>query len=1681
MRRIREHQIVVMMLSLAVIIITLVGMPVYEVRGQESQPTPVPEEEAIYRAVTLAITRHRLNPAYDYYYELVGISYLGSWAYADVYLVDKSSDTPIASSGKIIIVHKVAGREWEAILPEEGSRFNALLDQVPDALLDRLTKDVVRASEQVEPGVVAARKSGYRLPWPSPYWAVVTQNYKRHGKGQIDFLILGTDDIVAAKDGTIVYINDSHSIRGCNPKYSRYNNVVVIKHADGEYTLYLHIQKNSVPRRLKDYYHRYGSVPIKRGQLIAKEGNVGYTCGRSGKHLHLSTASSFYIARYPDVYDEDGDRDRRELVETAWTRTHHEVDFDEYSYDELFDRSPKDKVQSQNGGTSAQPCPTSGGVILYKHAGYNCGGEGEGSGWVRRNNTGWQNVPGRFNDQASSVRIPPGWSVKLYEHSDRGGGWVCRSSDDDNFAGDWFNNGVPLNDHVSSFEVFTDSRCGELVNRPPNIPSPQSPGDWYVSRDGRAPTLCWNSSGDPDGDPLEFYVEIYDSAVNVNSGWLRQTCWRPSQLDGHYYGYQWRVKARDSHGAESSWSVTWHFNIEAPNKPPLIDFRTANGDSFPSGRINSRTRDWTFHGTASDPEGRLREVRFHCDDCDNPGNGPDITGGGNWSLTRTGMAGKNMVYFTASDDRHTVSSRRLDLRIDLAAPETRAELNGQRYGAWFNTPVQVRLQAADRGTGRALVHVREIRYRVDSGSWKTHSGASVAFTVSGDGPHTVEYYAVDHVGNQEPTRSVTFRIDTTPPTPPSDATETHGVVNDRWQKAVNIPTFTWQPGSDTTSGIAYTELYFGTDPNGIAVHKRFTPGEPQSWTPYPAGVRTSTYYLRARARDNAGNYSPWTILFTFRYDGTPPENPEEAAHAAGITNKTWQRTTNIADFTWPVPHDEGSGVKGYYLYWGTDPNGTGTTFTTDNQYQNPTPLCGINEACVGYLRLRSVDNVDNQAEKWSTAFELWYDNAPPTVDFTFKGGITRTTQTLVTLNITASDEGSGVREMRLSNNGKDWTPWEAFTAERVWEIPAISRQWWPVYLQVRDGVGLVSQVISHTIYLDVNPQQPRSASFRLFDYALSAGAGEHTSSPSGYRGHSTVGQVVDSARVNSLNYIITGGYEAGSQALPIVEPTHDEFTFINGVFASGTGADTMRSPLYEMWGSVGEMGLPNNKPALVSQNHQLQPGFLAAVPPSATPTPTPTPGPTPTPEPTPACEFPTITINNGAVFTNDLHVTLSICAPRAVEMMISNDGGFTGAQWEPYAETKAWTLTSYGQYVLPRFVYAAFKDQDGTVYGVYFDDIIYDPNPPQGEIAVGDNGPVILNRGAKAQRNRGAEVLTHGKVKYVRRLGDREFSHPVALLRTDANGAVDLYLNAWDDNSGVTEMQISATGSFTDTAWETYLALKPWTPPGGDGIKTAYARFRDRAGNPSRVVTTTFVLDTLAPFGGIALERSVVGPDVVTTTVYLGADDNLSGVAEMRISEDPTFSDAVWQPYTTTLTWPISYTVETEKTLYVQYRDLAGNVSEVYSHTYLIDTTPPEVYAEVAPGDTLTRTVRIYAYDELTSPEALRLSNDPLMTEGVVTLPYVDTVTWAFDEQRVVWVQVKDSVGNWSEPFPAWAPPACPGDLAGNDGVITEADLQRIVSLWREPAGYPLDIDGDNRVTILDILWYASRFGQGCP
>ena len=94
-----------------------------------------------------------------------------------------------------------------------------------------------------------------------------------------------------------------------------------------------------------------------------------------------------------------------------------------------------------------------------------------------------------------------------------------------------------------------------------------------------------------------------------------------------------------------------------------------------------------------------------------------------------------------------------------------------------------------------------------------------------------------------------------------------------------------------------------------------------------------------------------------------------------------------------------------------------------------------------------------------------------------------------------------------------------------------------------------------------------------------------------------------------------------------------------------------------------------------------------------------------------------VSINDGAQFTNDPNVTLSVVWPGgATQGRVANDGGFGGAQSFSLAPTVRWKIASSGSERLPKTVYVRF--QSSTAFpGVdptktFQDDIILDQTAP---------------------------------------------------------------------------------------------------------------------------------------------------------------------------------------------------------------------------------------------------------------------------------------------------------------------------------------------------------------------------------
>jgi hypothetical protein len=258
-------------------------------------------------------------------------------------------------------------------------------------------------------------------------------------------------------------------------------------------------------------------------------------------------------------------------------------------------------------------------------------------------------------------------------------------------------------------------------------------------------------------------------------------------------------------------------------------------------------------------------------------------------------------------------------------------------------------------------------------------------------------------------------------------------------------------------------------------------------------------------------------------------------------------------------------------------------------------------------------------------------------------------------------------------------------------------------------------------------------------------------------------------------------------------------------------------------------------------------------PPTPTETPTPTPtleqGPTPTatliPLPTITVEpgaTPTatpkpysFTINNGAIYTNDVNVTLSLTAPpNGLQMMISNDGGFAGATWETFAPTKAWQITQYGGAILPRTVYVRFSGPGGLITAQ--DDIILDVTPPTGSVQV-------LVAAAEAQSTERL-AATPAATTPAATTAARVLLPVVAAPLAPNTERVQLNLTATDDASGVGHLLVSSKADFAGAQWVGWSATQSiidWIAP-LHATTAVYVKFADNAGNISPTITGRITL-----------------------------------------------------------------------------------------------------------------------------------------------------------------------------------------------------------------------------------------------
>ena len=145
------------------------------------------------------------------------------------------------------------------------------------------------------------------------------------------------------------------------------------------------------------------------------------------------------------------------------------------------------------------------------------------------------------------------------------------------------------------------------------------------------------------------------------------------------------------------------------------------------------------------------------------------------------------------------------------------------------------------------------------------------------------------------------------------------------------------------------------------------------------------------------------------------------------------------------------------------------------------------------------------------------------------------------------------------------------------------------------------------------------------------------------------------------------------------------------------------------------------------------------------------------------------------------------------------------------------------------------------------------------------------------------------------------------------------------------------------------------------GSHSISARARDRSANTATSAPVAVVVDNQPPSGTVLVNAGAASTTSQTVALTLAASDLLSGVTQMRFSNDGvTYSTP--QAYATSATWTLSGGAGT-KTVSAQFRDGAGNWSPPTADAIILqsgssDTTPPTVTVTApGPGTAVSGTV----------------------------------------------------------------------------------------------------------------------------
>ncbi len=235
--------------------------------------------------------------------------------------------------------------------------------------------------------------------------------------------------------------------------------------------------------------------------------------------------------------------------------------------------------------------------------------------------------------------------------------------------------------------------------------------------------------------------------------------------------------------------------------------------------------------------------------------------------------------------------------------------------------------------------------------------------------------------------------------------------------------------------------------------------------------------------------------------------------------------------------------------------------------------------------------------------------------------------------------------------------------------------------------------------------------------------------------------------------------------------------------------------------------------------------------------------------------------------------------------------------------------------------------------------------------------------------------------------------------------------------SGIVKMHLANEPTFAGAPVLDYRTTTTYSldSPQLEGAKTVHGRVEDAAGNLSEVVSVTVVLDNTAPTDvSLVLDGDSEAPGYTRSpflTAVLFAEDDNGGVngADLlvRLSNDPGFVGAAYQPFSGgLLSWLVT-PGDGEKTVYAQVRDLAGNESLVVSDALTLDTAAPSgAFVLVNAGSATTTSASVTLALSASGASEMALSQDGFAS-GTTWEPYASSKTYLLSDEGIVTVSAK--------------------------------------------------------------------------